>query len=126
VSWARRRNDRIVQPIFFQLFLGSITRGVGHRVAAVTISSDLTKAGCGSLRIEVTISLSLSRTSREIHPVDDVPGDVVAFGAIDDLLQRRRSFHRRAHGEEIVFTNQDDRQFVERDQISTLRGRNLD
>jgi len=28
-----------------------------------------------------------------------------------------RSFHRRAHGEEIVFTNQDDRQFVERDQI---------
>ena len=61
----------------------------------------------------------------KVHAVDNFTGNIVTFCAIDDLLERCRSFHRRAHGKEIVFANQDNRQFVKRDEIERFVKRAL-
>ncbi len=53
----------------------------------------------------------------KVHPVNDFTRNVVTFGAIDDLLQRCRSFHRRSHGKEVVLANEDDGKLVERDEV---------
>ena len=53
----------------------------------------------------------------KVHSIDNLTGNVVTLGAIDDLLKRCRSFHGRAHGKEIVFANEDDRQLVKRGEI---------
>src|SRR6266513_4747028 len=53
----------------------------------------------------------------KIHSIDDFPWDVITFGTINDLPERRRSFYGRTHGEEVVFTNKNDRQFIKSREI---------
>ena len=53
----------------------------------------------------------------KVHSIDDFSGNVVAFRAIDNLLERGRSLHGSAHGEEVVFANENDRQFIKSGQI---------
>src|SRR4030095_9788116 len=53
----------------------------------------------------------------KVHSIDNFSGNVVAFRAVNDLPERRRSLHGSAHGEEVVFTNENDRQFIKSGQI---------
>src|SRR5437588_3591317 len=61
----------------------------------------------------------------EVHSIDNFSGDIVTFGSIDNLLKRCRPFHRGAHGEEVVFANEDDRQFIKRAEIQSFVERAL-
>ena len=61
----------------------------------------------------------------KIHSVNDFSGDVVTLRAVDDLLERGRSFHRCAHGEKVVFTNENDRQLVQCSQVQRFVKRTL-
>src|SRR5712691_11941843 len=61
----------------------------------------------------------------KVHSIDNFSGNVVALCPIDNLLERCRSFHRRAHGKEVVFTNENDRQFIKSSESQSLMKRSL-
>src|SRR5262249_42671112 len=105
--------DRIVEPIFLQFLLRSVTCRVRHRVATITISSHFQECGMRFLPDGIYNLSNLVADFAEVHPVDDFPGNVVTFRTIDDLPERRRSLHRSAHGKQVVFTNENDRQLIE-------------
>src|SRR6267143_1638003 len=53
----------------------------------------------------------------KVHPVRYRRGNIVAFRAIDNLLERSGALHRCAHRKKIIFADENDRQFVEGGQI---------
>ncbi len=109
--------DRIVESIFFQLIFRPITCRVGHGMPAISISANLDER---RMRIFANGTHDLGKFVAhfaEVHSIDNLARNVVTLGAINDLFQRCRSFHRSAHGEEIIFADENDRQFIKRDEI---------
>src|SRR5438105_299188 len=53
----------------------------------------------------------------KVHAIHDRRGNVVAFCAINNLLERSRAFHGCTHGEKVIFADENDRQFVEGGEI---------
>src|ERR1700731_1674987 len=109
--------DRIVESVLFQFFLGPVTGGIGHGVASVPISARLHKC---RMRLFANRSGDLSQFIAhfaKVHSIDNFAGNVITLGPIDNLFQRCRSFHGCAHGKEVVFANEDNRQLVKRGQI---------
>src|SRR4029434_2573666 len=64
-------------------------------------------------------------TFAEVDSIEDLTGYIVTFRPIHNLLQRAGSFHRCAHGEKVVFTNENDRQLVQRGEIQRFVERPL-
>ena len=114
--------DRIVQPIFLQLFFCPIARGIGHGMAAITIRSNFRERRMRILANRVDDLGQLVAHFAKVHPVDHRPGNIVTFRAIDDFLERSRALHARSHREEVVLADENDRQFVERRPDSAPRG----
>ena len=86
-------------------------------MAAITISANLDER---RMRIFANGTHDLDEFVAhfaKVHPIDNFARNVVTLGAINDLFQRCRSFHRSAHREEIVFADENDWQFKKRDQI---------
>src|SRR5438034_4390904 len=61
----------------------------------------------------------------KVHSINDFPWNVVALRTIDDLLKRRGSFYRRAHGKKVVFTNENNRQPIQRCEVQSFVERAL-
>src|SRR5262245_41825183 len=109
--------DRVVEPIFLQFLFRPVTCRVRHRVAAVTIRPHFPKRRMRFLPNGIDNLCNLVAYFAKVHSIDDFPGDVVAFGAIDDLPERGRSFYGRTHREEVIFTNENNRQFIKSREI---------
>ena len=109
--------DRIVEPIFLQFLLGPVTCRVRHRVAAITIGAHFQECRMRFLSDGIYNLGDLVADFAKVHSIDDFSGNVVTFRAIDDLPERGRSLHGSTHCEKVVFTNEDDRQFIESRQI---------
>ena len=86
-------------------------------MSAVTVGADFHEGGVRFSPDRLRHLRDLVAHLAKAHPVDDVARDIVAFRAIDDFLERSRALDRCAHGEEVVFANENDRQLVERGQI---------
>ena len=86
-------------------------------MAAITIRPRFDKS---RMRIFANRSNNLSdfvAHFAKVHAVHDFPGNVITLRAIDDLLERSGTLHGSAHGKQVIFANEDDRQFVERSKI---------
>ena len=70
--------------------------------------------------MEAIIFAQLIAHLAKVHAVDHLTRNVVAFGAIDNVLERGRTLHRCSHGEEIVFADENDRELEEPREIQRL------
>src|SRR6478672_10414694 len=89
-------------------------------MTTVTISTGLDK---GRVRILPDGGDNLAQLIAhlaEVHAIHNFTRHVVAFGAIDDVLERGRSLYRCSHGEEIVFADENDRELEESREIQCL------
>ena len=117
--------DRVVHPILLELLLRPVTRRIRHGMTAVAIGPDLDKGGMRIFPDRGDDFVELVAHLAKIHPVGDEPGNVVAFRAIDDLLQRSRALDRCAHGEEVILADENDRKLVEPGEVERLVERAL-
>src|SRR4029453_14504189 len=89
-------------------------------MTTVTISTGLDK---GRVRILPDGGDNLAQLIAhlaEVHAVHNFTRHVVAFGAINDVLERSRALYRCSHGEEVVFANENDRELEESREIQRL------
>ena len=117
--------DWIVQAIFFQFLFGPVTCRVRHGVTPIAISANFQEGRVRFFANRIHNLSNLVAHFAKVHSIDDFAGDIVALRAINNLPQRRRSLHRRAHGKEVVFANENDRQFKQRGQIQRFVKRAL-
>src|ERR1043166_7711448 len=110
-------NNRIIKAIFFEFVLGSVARGIRHGMAPIAIRPHFQERRMRFLPDGLGNLCDFVAHFAEVHSIDNFPRDIVTLRAIDDLLERCRSLHRCAHGEEVIFTNENDRQPVERSEI---------
>ena len=89
-------------------------------MAAIPVSAHFQKGRVGLLPNGLGDLGDLVAHFAKVHSIDNFSRDVVALRPIDDLFKRCRSLYRCAHGEEVVFANEYDRQFIKRGEIQSF------
>ena len=89
-------------------------------MTTVTISAGLDKGRVRIFSDGCDDPAQLIAHLAEVHPIHNFTRHVVAFGAIDNVLERGRALHRCSHGEEVVFADENDRELEEPSEIQRL------
>src|SRR5206468_10686632 len=117
--------DWIIEPISLQFLFGPVTRRIGHGVTTITIRANFEEGRMRLFANGIHNLRDFVAHFAKVHSVENFSGNVVTLGPIDNLFERCRSFHRGAHGKEVVFADENDRQLKERSQIQSFMKRAL-
>src|SRR5262245_56678987 len=113
--------DRIlIMPDFLDLLAGAVFRGVGHRMAAVSVGLHLKNKGPLAFTAPGNRLVAGGLDGADIHAVDLLAGNVEGVAALGEIGLRRGTRHRGAHGVAVVLDYIDHRQLPELGHVETL------